>query len=254
MFAMPEIIFLSVIQGVTEFLPISSSAHLILFSNYLNFNNQSLTLDLSLHFGSLLAIIFFFKKDFLNFANNKILFTKIIIGSIPVMIFGFLLMKFNLTDHLRSYEIIGWSTIIFGVLLYLSDLTVTKKKINKDFKYSSALCVGFFQILSLIPGVSRSGITITAARFLNFSRLESAKISFFISIPTLTIISLYNLQNLIIEKSFEITKINFTGIILSFLFSYFTIKYFLNYIKKFSLTAFVVYRIFLGTVILIYVY
>ena len=128
MFAMPEIIFLSVIQGVTEFLPISSSAHLILFSNYLNFNNQSLTLDLSLHFGSLLAIIFFFKKDFLNFVNNKILFTKIIIGSIPVMIFGFLLMKFNLTDHLRSYEIIGWSTIIFGVLLYLSDLTVTKKK------------------------------------------------------------------------------------------------------------------------------
>ena len=105
-----------------------------------------------------------------------------------------------------------------------------------------------------MPGVSRSGITITGSRFFNFSRLDSAKISFLISIPTLAVISLYNLQILIMEKNFEVSKINFIGIILSFLFSYLTIKYFLNYIKKFSLTVFVFYRIFLGTIILIYVY
>ena len=93
---MAEIIFLSIIQGITEFLPISSSAHLILFSNYFNFNNQSLTLDISLHLGSLLAIIFYFKKDLLDFVSNKFLFLKILISSIPVMIFGFCLVKFNL--------------------------------------------------------------------------------------------------------------------------------------------------------------
>jgi len=251
---MAEIIFLSIIQGVTEFLPVSSSAHLILFSNYLNFNNQNLTLDISLHFGSLLAIIFYFRKDLQNFVGKKILFMKIIISTIPVMFFGFFLIKLNLIEHLRSYEIIGWSTIIFGVLLYFSDLNKIKRKFNKDFKYTSALYIGFFQVLSLVPGVSRSGITITGARFLNFSRLDAAKISFFISIPTLTIISLYNLQSLIVEKNFDTSKINFIGVGLSFLFSYLTIKYFLNYIKKFSLNAFVVYRIFLGTIILLYVY
>ena len=125
---MPEIIFLSVIQGVTEFLPVSSSAHLILFSNYLNFNNQNLTLDISLHFGSLLAIIFYFRKDLQNFVGKKILFMKIIISTIPVMFFGFFLIKLNLIEHLRSYEIIGWSTIIFGVLLYFSDLNKIKRK------------------------------------------------------------------------------------------------------------------------------
>ena len=251
---MAEIIFLSIIQGVTEFLPISSSAHLILFSNHFNFNNQSLTLDISLHLGSLLAIIFYFKKDLLDFVSNKFLFLKILISSIPIMIFGFCLVKLNLIEYLRSYEIIGWTTIIFGVLLYFSDLKKTKKKINKDFKYSTALYIGLFQVLSLVPGVSRSGIAITGSRFLNFSRLDSAKISFLISIPALTLVSLYNLQILIIEKNFEVYKINLLGIILSFLFSYLTIKYFLSYIKKFSLTAFVVYRIFLGTIILLYVY
>jgi undecaprenyl-diphosphatase len=251
---MVEIIFLSIIQGVTEFLPISSSAHLILFSNYFNFNNQSLTLDISLHLGSLLAIIFYFKKDLLDFNNNKILFLKILMSSIPVMIFGLCLIKLNLIEYLRSYEIIGWTTIIFGVLLYFSDLKKTKNTIKKDFRYSTALFIGLVQILSLVPGVSRSGIVITGSRFLNFSRTDSLKISFLISIPTLAMISLYNLQILIVETDFEITKINFTGIILSFLFSYLTIKYFLNYIKKFSLTAFVVYRIFLGAIILFYVY
>ena len=251
---MAEIIFLSIIQGVTEFLPISSSAHLILFSNYFNFNNQSLTLDVSLHLGSLLAIIFYFKRDLLDMANNKNLFLKILISSIPVVVFGFCLIKLDLINYLRSYEIIGWTTIIFGVLLYFSDLKKTKKKISKDFKYSTAVFIGLFQVLSLVPGVSRSGITITGSRFFNFSRLDSAKISFLISIPTLAVISLYNLQILIMEKNFEVSKINFIGIILSFLFSYLTIKYFLNYIKKFSLTVFVFYRIFLGTIILIYVY
>ena len=215
---MIEVIFLSVVQGVTEFLPISSSAHLIIVSKFLNFNNGNLTLDISLHLGSLLAIIFYFKKDLFEFINNKILFLKILLSSIPVVIFGFFLIKLNLIDFLRSSKIIGWTTIIFGLLLYFSDLVKIKTSTIKNFKYSHAFFVGLFQVLSLVPGVSRSGITITAARFLNYSRVDSAKISFLISIPTLCAVSFYNLQNLIVKDSLEVNILNFWGMLLSFFF------------------------------------
>jgi len=249
-----EIFLLSIIQGITEFLPISSSAHLILMSKYFNFTSENLTLDISLHLGSLLAIIIYFKKDLLDFSKNKILFYKIILSSVPVMVFGFFLIKLNLIDYLRNYKIIGWSTILFGVLLYFSDSIKIKKDINKDFKYSYALYIGFFQVLSLIPGVSRSGITITAARFLNFNRTNSAKISFLISIPTLGAVSFFNIFSIYKNNNFNLSILNLIAILLSFIFSYLTIKYFLNYIKKFSLTIFVIYRIFLGLIILFFSY
>ena len=251
---MLEVVFLSIVQGVTEFLPISSSAHLILISKYFNFSNENLTLDISLHLGSLLAIIIYFKTDLLNFIQNKIFFYKIILSSIPIMLCGYFLVKFDLINFLRSYKIIGWSTVLFGILLYFSDLIKTKKTIKKDFKYSSVLFIGLFQILSLMPGVSRSGITITAARFLKFDRSDSAKISFLISIPTLGAVSLYNLNSLFVEKNFELSMLNFLGVILSFFFSYLTIKFFIQFLRKFTFLPFVIYRIILGILILIYAY
>ena len=251
---MAEVIILSIVQGITEFLPISSSAHLILISKYFNFSNGNLTLDISLHLGSLLAIIFYFKKELLDFIVNKQLFLKIILSSIPVILFGFLLMKLNLIDYLRSYKVIGWSTIIFGIFLYFSDRQKINNNINHDFKYSTALCIGLFQVLSLIPGVSRSGITITGARFFNFSRVDSAKISFLLSIPTLGAVSIFNIQELITEKNFSISFLNLSGVFFSFLFSYITIKFFIKLLKNFNLTLFVIYRVFLGLLILIYAY
>ena len=251
---MIELIILSIVQGITEFLPISSSAHLILISKYFNFSNENLTLNVSLHLGSLLAIIFFFKKELFNFISNKQLFFKIILGSVPVIIFGFFLIKLNLIDYLKNYKIIGWSTIIFGILLYFSDRVKVKKSINHDFKYRTALYIGLFQILSLIPGVSRSGITISGARFLNFSRVDSVKISFLISIPTLMAASLYNVQNLIVEKNFSVSLLNLLGVFLSFFFSYITIKFLIKFLQEFSLTSFVIYRLILGSIIIIYAY
>ena len=129
-----------------------------------------------------------------------------------------------------------------------------KKTIKLDFKYSTALYMGFFQILALIPGVSRSGITITGARFFQFNRVDSAKISFLISIPTLTAASLYGFKSLIVEKNFEVSLLNFYAICLSFIFSFLTIKFFLNFLKKFSLLSFVIYRFILGSLILFYAY
>jgi len=251
---MIEIFILSIIQGITEFLPISSSSHLILASKYFNFDNQSLSLDVSLHIGSFIAVIFYFKKDIFNFLKNKELFFKIIISSIPVMIVGYTLVKLNLIEQIRNVKIIGWTTLVFGILLYFSDKFSTAKMIKNNFNYKSALYIGFFQVLSLIPGVSRSGITITAGRFLGFKREESVKISFLLSIPTLAAVSIFGIINLSSSDNLNISLLNILSIFLSFIFSLITIKYFLKYIKNFSLNIFVIYRVILGIIILILAY
>jgi len=251
---MVEIFLLSLIQGITEFLPISSSSHLIIFSNYTNFENQSLSIDISLHIGSFLAVITYFYKDLINFFKNKKLFLKILIASAPVMFFGFLLVQTNFIDKLRNIEVIGWSTFIFGILLYLSDRYKLKKNISSDFNYKSAIFIGFFQILSLVPGVSRSGVSITAARFLKFKRFDSAKISFLLSIPTLGAVSLFGLKNLLTNDDINISILNLVSIFLSYIFSLITINYFLKYIKNFSLSIFVIYRIILGLILLFFAY
>ena len=251
---MLEVIILSVVQGITEFLPISSSAHLILVVEYFNFSVGNLTLDVSLHLGSLLAIITYFRKDIFYITKNKNMLLKILISSIPTMIVGFILVKYSLVDFLRSYKLIGWTTLIFAIVLYVSDLRQVKKTIKNDYNYKTAIYIGFFQVLSLIPGISRSGITITGARVFNFSRIDSAKMSFLMSIPILGIVSIYNLKNILIENDLTFSILNLYSIIFSFVFSYLTIKFFLNFLKKFSLVYFVIYRIFLGTIILYYSY
>ena len=249
-----EIFILSIIQGVTEFLPISSSSHLIIVSDFINLREQNLQLDVCLHIGSFLAVITYFHKDLVNFVKNKNLFLKIFISSIPVMIVGYFLVKLELIHVLRNIKIIGWTTIIFGVLLFISDKSKVNQNLDKNFSLKSAIFIGVFQILSLIPGVSRSGISITAARMLNFNRFDSAKISFLLSIPTLAAVSFFGIRNLLITDNFYFTKISILSIFLSFIFSYVTIKFFLKYIQKFSLDVFVVYRILLGIILLTYAY
>ena len=251
---MIEIFILSIIQGVTEFLPVSSSSHLIIISEYLNFESQSLSIDVSLHIGSFIAVITYFRKDIINFIKNKELFFKIFLSSIPVMLIGFLLVKFELIDQLRNLQVIGWTTIIFGILLYISDKFSIKNKIDNNFTIKSAMIIGIFQIFSLIPGVSRSGITITAARILKFNRFDSAKISFLLSIPTLAAVSFFGLKNLVISNNIDFSVLNLVSIFLSFIFSLITIKFFLNYIKNFNLNIFVIYRVILGIFLIIIAY
>ena len=251
---MIEVLILSLIQGITEFLPISSSSHLILFSKLSSFQSQSLSLDVSLHIGSFLAVVTFFNKDLVKFIKNKDLFVKILISSIPVMILGFLLIQTNLISELRNIKVIGWMTLFFGLLLYLSDKFNMHKNIETGFTYKSAIIIGFFQMISLIPGVSRSGITITAARLLKFKRYDSAKISFLLSIPTLAAVSIFGIKNILSVDDINISFLNLIAIILSFVFSLITIKYFLQYIKNFNLNIFVIYRVILGIIILAFAY
>jgi len=249
-----EIFILSLIQGVSEFLPVSSSAHFVLFSEYYEFNNQNLLIDISLHLGSLIAIIFYFRRDLFNFVQNKSFLIKIILGTIPIIPVGYILYKTELINFLRSLEVIGWMSLIFGILLYISDKFDITKKIDTEFTNRSAIIIGLFQILALIPGVSRSGITITSGRLLGFSRFESAKISFFLSIPTLGAASLLGIYNIYKEGSTELNFLAIIAVIFSFIFSYFTISIFLNFIKKFSLNIFIIYRILLSLFILAVVY
>ena len=242
---MIEIFALSIIQGITEFLPISSSSHLIIISEFLNFTNKDISIDISLHIGSFIAVVLYFNKEIINFYENKILFFKVLIASLPVMIIGFFLVESNYIEKVRSVEIIAWTTLIFGILLYISDKFKLEKNL-KSLNYKSIIFIGFLQIFSLIPGVSRSGIAITAARFLKFKRVDSAKISFLISIPILGAVSLFGIKNIILSESTIFTQLNLIAIFLSFLFSLITIKFFLSFINKFNLNLFIFYRIFLG--------
>jgi len=251
---MIEIFLLSIIQGITEFLPISSSSHLIIFSSFTNFENQSLSIDVSLHIGSFLAVITYFYKDIKNFIKNKDLFLKILISSLPVMLFGFFLVQSNLIEKIRNIEVIGWTTLLFGILLYISDNYKLENDINNNFNFKTAIFIGVLQILSLIPGVSRSGISITAARFLNFKRYDAAKISFLLSIPTLGGVTIFGLQNIITSQDINFSSFSLFSILFSFIFSLTTIHYFLRYIKNFSLKIFVIYRIILGVILISFPY
>ena len=248
-----QAIFLAFVQGVSEFIPVSSSAHLVIFSEFLNFNGQSLIFDVGLHLGSLIAIIFFFRNDLLKIKSNKKLLKLIIIGSLPLIIFGYYFISFGIINILRNIEVIGWSTLVFGLLLYYADSFKVARNLDKDLNTKNILIIGMMQVLSLMPGVSRSGIIITVGRLLNFNREDSVKISFFLSIPALLGASIISIKD-VTNESFEFNILLLISILVSFIFSYLTIKFLLIYVQKFSMKIFVVYRIILSFFIFFIIY
>ena len=167
---------------------------------------------------------------------------------------GYILYQTGMIIQLRNLEIIGWMSLIFGILLYVSDRSKITKKIDANFTNKSAIFIGLFQVLALIPGTSRSGVTITSGRLLGFNRFDSARISFFLSIPTLAAASLLGIYNIYIEESAELNFLAIIAVIFSFIFSYITIALFLKFIQKFSLNIFIIYRIILSLFILAIVY
>jgi len=243
-----EIFILSAVQGISEFLPISSSAHLILISSFFELKTNSLLIDISLHLGSLIAIVFYFRKDLFDLNNNRKYLNLILFGSIPLLIFGYILHSSELIYLLRNIKIIAFTSLFFGIILFFSDQAKTEKNISTNLDFKSIIFIGLFQILALIPGVSRAGITLTAARFLKFNRVDSGKISFLLSIPALAGASFLGLQDLI-NQPLEINYLIIFAIILSFLFSFITVKFFLNFINKFSLNIFIIYRILLSLIL-----
>ena len=240
-----EIIILSAIQGISEFLPISSSAHLIIISSLYEIKSSSLLIDISLHLGSLLAIIFYFRKNLFDLKNNQKLLSLIIIGSIPLIIFGYILYITEFINLLRNIKVIAWTTLIFGIVLFIADQRKIEKKMSLNLNIKSIIIIGLFQVLALIPGVSRAGITITAARMLKFNRVDATKISFLLSIPALAGASFLSLKDIAIQN-IEPKFLLLVAVLLSFIFSYITVKYFLIYINKFSMNLIVIYRILIS--------
>ena len=248
-----EILLLSLIQGVSEFLPISSAAHLILASNIYEFKNQSLLIDISLHLGSLLAILFYFRNEIFNLKNNLNLFYKIIVATLPLIIIGYFLYSTGIIYELRNIKVIVWTSSAGAILLYIADRRKIFNNLENSFNFKSALIIGLFQIIALIPGTSRAGITITAGRILGFDRTDSTKISFYLSIPALAGASAIGIKDLL-KENIEFNFIVLVGIFLSFIFSLITIKYFLKFIKNFSFKIFVFYRIILSLILLYIIY
>ena len=248
-----QTLILALIQGVSEFIPVSSSAHLIIFSNIINNQSSSILMDTSLHLGSLIAIVHFFWRDLIDFRNNQKILILLFVGSLPLIIIGYIFYKSDFYVSIRQIEIIAWSTLLFGILLYLSDKLKVSKTFNDNLNLKNIIIIGFFQILALIPGASRAGVVITGSRFLKFNRYDAANISFVLSIPALLGASLLTLKDsFLIEEKFDLNI--FFGIIFSYIFSYLTIKFFLIYTKNFSLNFFVIYRILLSVFLFYFIY
>lgn len=248
-----NIIILSLIQGITEFLPISSSSHLILIPILTNYPDQGIMFDIALHTGSLLAVLMYYKEDIkkiLMLSNHgKDLIRLIIVGSIPLPIVGLIMVSF-VEYNLRTVEVIALMTISFALLLLFAD---KKSKYNMNISNISLKAIsiiGLFQILALVPGVSRSGIVITAALLLNYNRGDAIKIAFLLSIPAIFIASVYNIYELANTQAIDIYAEHFIGMVLSLLFSYITIHLFITTINKVNFTPYILYRIILGTILL----
>ena len=248
-----EIFILSAIQGISEFLPISSSAHLIIISTLYSFYSSSLLIDVSLHLGSLFAIVFYFKNELFDLKKNKKILYLMIFGSLPLIIFGYIFYTTGLIHLIRNIEVIAWMTLVFAIVLYFADKSRFDNKISSNLNLKLILFIGFFQILSLIPGVSRAGIAITASRILKFNRVDSSKISFLLSIPALFGASILGLKDLT-TQSIDLNYLALLAIFFSFLFSYMTVKFFLIYINKFSMNVFVFYRILLAMFLFYIIY
>ena len=256
-----QAILLAIIQGLTEFLPISSSAHLILLSQLSGWEDQGQTFDVALHFGTLLAVIFYFRREInemLDFSHFKTMNTLIksplgviTIATIPIVIVGGLFNQF-IEANLRTSEVIAIATIVFGVLLYLSDLK--GKQADTDFKVTLGLgfFIGLAQVFALIPGTSRSGITITAALLLGFSRTEAARFSFLLAIPVIIAANILGVFEVIEAEHLVFNYLDlFIGVSISFLVAYLTIGWFLSLIERIGMLPFVVYRVILGTLLLL---
>ncbi|MDA0996036.1 MAG: undecaprenyl-diphosphate phosphatase [Proteobacteria bacterium] len=249
-----KILLLSIVQGISEFIPVSSSGLLVIFENIFEMQNNNLLINVTMHGGSLAAVVLFFYKDLVNLWKNPKLLLNLIIATIPVVIVGGFLQYYGIVDQLMNIVVIGYSTIFFGILLFFSDRNSEDKKFNQSISNKDSFIIGLYQVLALIPGTSRSGITLTGARFLKFNRVDAARFSFLLSIPTLSaafILSTYKIYKL---DETEFNTLLLLAFVFSFVFSLLTIKYFLIFLKNFSLNVFVVFRIIMGLGLLTFYY
>lgn len=258
-----EAIILAIVQGLTEFLPVSSSAHLILVPLLTGWPDQGLAFDIAVHIGTLIAVCIYFRKDIfrlqLGFLRSlqgrpsriySALAWQLIIATIPIALVGWLAHDFVATQ-LRSPLVIATTTISFGILLLLSDRFSSHAKTLAQMKWKDILIIGLMQTLALFPGTSRSGITLTAGLALGFNRQTSAKFSFLLSIPVILLAGSYEGLKILRSPSPIDGQFLFVGILFAAISAYFCISIFLHFIRKIGVLPFVIYRMLLGGFLLL---
>lgn len=253
------LVILAVVQGLTEFLPVSSSGHLVLVHNLMGDAEkaweENLMMDVAVHVGTLFAVLLYFKKDITEmlFLRNISLILRLIIGSIPVIIAGFILHQIK-PDFMRSLEIMAWATILFGILLWVADMREKRSKMIQEMSFLDAILIGIAQCFALIPGTSRSGVTMTAARFLGFTRTESAKFSLLLSIIALAGAGVLLGKDVMEAEDAALTQAVFWAAGLAFISALASIAVMMKFLERFSFSVFATYRILLGSALLYLLY
>ena len=258
-----EVIILSIIQGITEFLPISSSAHLILPSAIFGWADQGIAFDVAVHVGTLLAVMIYFRQDIGNLtvgwlksigghhSTDSKLAWWVILATIPAGLAG-LFAADLIETFLRSPWVIAVTTIVFGLLLWVADATAKQLVKMEQMGWQQALIIGIAQAFALIPGTSRSGITMTAAMLIGLDKLSAARFSFLLSIPIIVLSGGYQTTKLLSEPTqYDIAGI-LLGVVLSFISAYICIHYFLKIISRMGMLPFVIYRLLLGVGLILF--
>lgn len=266
-----HIVILALVQGITEFLPISSSGHLVLAHAALDGNSaqewdKHILMDVAVHVGTLFSVMLYFRRDIALMLSGLLsLFTgrlnhtgttltlKIIIGSIPVIIAGLALNKLE-PSWLLGVEIVAWTTLIFGIILWIADRVEQSPKTLNDMSYIHAFLIGLAQCLALVPGTSRSGITMTAGRFLGYNRTECAHYSLLLGIIAISGAGALGGIDIINDPQMTLTNDVIIAAILSFISGYIAISLMMRWLSRASFTPFAIYRIILGGALLALIY
>lgn len=260
------ILILALVQGITEFLPVSSSAHLILVPALTGSTDQGVVLDVAVHVGTLFAVMIYFRRDVMTMitgvgdlltGNTKSpgarLFLLLVIATIPVVIFGLFLKLTGLSDAMRSMSVIGWTMLIFGIVLYISDRRVAPAN-DRAWSMKNSIIMGLWQAVALIPGTSRSGATITGARFLGYNREQSARLSMLMSIPTIIASGVLLGADVVGEADWQLAKYASIAAIFAFGAALIALTLMMRLLRSVSFTPYVIYRIILGVVLLYIAY
>ncbi|MEJ6814069.1 MAG: undecaprenyl-diphosphate phosphatase [Octadecabacter sp.] len=257
------LVLAALIQGITEFLPVSSSGHLILLPALTGMDDQGQVIDVAVHVGTLFAVILYFWSDVLialgglfRLMRGKIdtkgafLALCLILATIPVIIVGLILKLTGIDMMLRSVAVIGWTMIIFGIVLYWADQTGKIERTADQWSIKHAVTMGLWQAISLIPGTSRSGITITAARQLGYKREDGAKIAMLMSIPTIIAAGTLAGVEVAATANVQAAKDGAIAAILAFFAALLSLSFMMRLLKSVSFTPYVIYRVILGVVLL----
>tara|TARA_R110002051_G_scaffold168649_1_gene239241 strand:+ start:1219 stop:2022 length:804 start_codon:yes stop_codon:yes gene_type:complete len=262
-----QLLLVAIIQGLTEFLPISSSGHLILLPTLTGGPDQGLAIDVAVHVGTLLAVIIYFRVEVLeatiglgrlirgkvdtNGARTALL---LIIATIPVLVAGLLFKVLGIEEMLRSVAVIGWTMLIFGIVLYWADKTGEEKLGTKDWNLRDAIWMGLAQTIALIPGTSRSGITITAARKLGYDRTSAATLSMLMSIPTILASGALLSLDVIGQADWQLAQDASIAAAFAFVAALVALTLMMRLLRSVSFTPYVIYRVILGIILLVYAY